>query len=123
MCVWTLAAPSEGQEVDKLFNLKFEYQQELRWQHLGGRGGGGEVEEGRREGGEKEEGEGKRGRGGEEGGRREGGGQERKRREGGEEDFFLQLKMKLRISLCAFNPPPPSRVMWRFFRSLQFCLV
>lgn len=39
MCVRarTPAAPCEGQAADKLFSLKFEHQQELRWQHLGGR--------------------------------------------------------------------------------------
>lgn len=39
MCVraQTPAAPCEGQAADKLFSLKFEHQQELRWQHLGGR--------------------------------------------------------------------------------------
>lgn len=39
MCVRarTPAAPCEGQAADKLFSLKFEHQQELIWQHLGGR--------------------------------------------------------------------------------------
>lgn len=37
VCARTPAAPCEGQAADKLFSLKFEHQQELRWQHLGGR--------------------------------------------------------------------------------------